>query len=204
MISAIHFESGQDVNEGDLLINLDDSVEQADLAAGEAQLRNADATLARQKTLVLGGNTPQATLDSALAARDSAAASVQRTQAVIAQKAIRAPFSGRIGIRNADLGQFAAVGTPLATLTRLDPIYADFPVTEEALATIAVGQDVAMTVGAVPGRTFPGKDQGDRRPCQRRIPQHHDPRRIRQSRPQTAARHVRQHRRDDRRGRRGR
>ncbi len=157
VISAIHLESGQDVNEGDLLINLDDSVEQADLAAGEAQLRNADATLARQKTLVLGGNTPQATLDSALAARDSAAASVQRTQAVIAQKAIRAPFSGRIGIRNADLGQFAAVGTPLATLTRLDPIYADFPVTEEALATIAVGQDVAMTVGAVPGRTFSGK-----------------------------------------------
>ena len=108
------------------MISLDDLVEQADLAAGIAQLRNADATLARQKTLVPGGNTPQSTVDSALAARDSAAASVQRTQAVIAQKAIRAPFSGRVGIRNADLGQFAAVGTPLATLTRLDPIYADF------------------------------------------------------------------------------
>jgi RND family efflux transporter MFP subunit len=157
VVSAIHFESGQDVNEGDLLISLDDSVEQADLAASKAQLLNADATLARQKTLVAGGNTPQATLDSALAARDSAAASVQRTQAVIAQKAIRAPFGGRVGIRNADLGQFAAVGTPLATLTRLDPIYADFPVTEESLATIAVGQDVAMTVGAIPGQTFTGK-----------------------------------------------
>lgn len=157
LISAIRFESGQDVKEGDLLINLDDGVEQADLAAGQAQLRNADATLARQKTLVQGGNTPQATLDSALAARDSAAASVQRTLAIIAQKAIRAPFSGRIGIRNADLGQFAAVGTPLATLTRLDPIYADFPMTEESLATIAVGQTVAMTVGAIPGQTFEGK-----------------------------------------------
>ena len=63
VITAIHFEFGQDVKEGDLLINLDDSVEQADLAAGQAQLRNAEATLARQKTLVLGGNTPQATLD---------------------------------------------------------------------------------------------------------------------------------------------
>ena len=132
VISAIHFESGQDVKEGDLLINLDDSVEQADLLNGQAQLRNADATLARQRTLVQGGNTPQATLNSALAARDSAAATVQRTEAIIAQKAIRAPFGGRIGIRNADLGQFAAVGTPLASLTRLDPIYADFPVTEEA------------------------------------------------------------------------
>ncbi len=82
---------------------------------------------------------------------------MQRTQAVIAQKAIRAPFSGRVGIRNADLGQFAAVGTSLATLTRLDPIYADFPVTEELLATVAVGQDVTMTVGAIPGQTFMGK-----------------------------------------------
>ncbi len=157
VISALHFESGQDVKEGDLLINIDDSVEQADLLSGKAQLRNADANLARQRTLVQGGNTPQATLDSALASRDSAAATVQRTQAIIAQKAIRAPFSGRIGIRNADLGQYAAVGTPLASLTQLDPIYADFPVTEEALATVAVGQDVTMTVGAIPGQTFTGK-----------------------------------------------
>ncbi len=157
VITAIHFESGQDVKAGDLLINLDDSVEQADLAAGRAQWRNAEATLARQRTLVQGGNTPQATLDSALAARDSAAATVERAEAIIAQKAIQAPFSGRIGIRNADLGQFAAVGTALATLTNLDPIYADFPVTEEALATIAVGQDVAMTVGGMPGQTFHGK-----------------------------------------------
>ena len=124
---------------------------------GQAQLRNAEATLVRQRTLVRGGNTPQATLDSALAARDSAAATVQRTQAIIAQKAIRAPFGGRIGIRNADLGQFAAVGTPLASLTQLDPIYADFPVTEEALATVAVGQQVTMTVDAIPGQTFTGR-----------------------------------------------
>ena len=169
VITAIHFESGQDVKEGDLLINLDDSVEQADLAAGQAQLRNAEATLARQKTLVLGGNTPQATLDSALAARDSAAATVQRTQAIIAQKAIRAPFSGRIGIRNADLGQFAAVGTPLASLTRLDPIYADFPVTEDALATIAVGQDVAMTVGADSRPDLPGARSRRSTPASTRI-----------------------------------
>jgi membrane fusion protein, multidrug efflux system len=157
VISAIHFESGQDVKEGNLLINLDDSVEQADLLNGQAQLRNADSTLARQKTLVQGGNTPQATLDSALASRDSAAATVQRTEAIIAQKAIRAPFGGRIGIRNADLGQFAAVGTPLASLTRLDPIYADFPVTEVELATVAVGQEVTMTVDAMSGQTFAGK-----------------------------------------------
>ena len=157
VVTAIHFESGSDVNVDDPLINIDDSVEQADLASGLAQLKNADATLTRQKMLVAGGNTPQSTVDQALAARDSAAATVERTRAIIAQKAIRAPFSGRVGLRNVDLGQYASVGMTLATLQKLDPIYADFPVPEEALATLARGQDVRMTVDAIPGRTFEGK-----------------------------------------------
>ncbi len=157
VISALHLELGGDVKAGDLLISIDDSVEQADLANGLAQLKNAEATLARQKMLVAGGNTPQSTVDQALAARDSAAATVERTRAVIAQKAIRAPFSGRVGLRNADLGQYASVGTALATLQQLDPIFADFPVPEEALATLAVGQDVRMNVDAIPGQTFEGK-----------------------------------------------
>jgi membrane fusion protein (multidrug efflux system) len=157
VISALHFESGGDVQAGDLLISIDDSVEQADLANGLAQLRNADSTLARQKTLVTGGNTPQSTVDTALATRDSAAATVQRTRAVIAQKAIRAPFAGRLGLRNADLGQYASVGMSLATLQQLDPIYADFPVPEEALARLAVGQAASMTVDAIPESTFEGK-----------------------------------------------
>ena len=157
VVTAIHFESASDVKEGDLLINIDDSVDQADLANGLAQLKNAEATLARQKTLVAGGNTPQSNVDSALAARDSAAATVERTRAVIAQKAIRAPFSGRLGLRTIDLGQYASVGMALATLQQLDPIYADFPAPEEALATLAVGQDVVMTVGAIPGQKFEGK-----------------------------------------------
>ena len=154
VISALHLESGGDVKAGDLLISIDNSVEQADLANGLAQLKNAEATLARQKMLVAGGNTPQSTVDQALAARDLAAATVERTRAVIAQKAIRAPFSGRLGLRNADLGQYASVGMALATLQQLDPIYADFPVPEEALATLAVGQDVTMTVDAIPGADF--------------------------------------------------
>jgi membrane fusion protein (multidrug efflux system) len=157
VVTAIHFESGGDVQAGDPLISIDDSVEQADLANGLAQLRNAEATLARQKTLVTGGNTPQSTVDTALATRDSAAATVQRTRAVIAQKAIRAPFAGRLGLRNADLGQYASVGMSLATLQQLDPIYADFPVPEEALARLAVGQTASMTVDAIPGRAFEGK-----------------------------------------------
>ena len=157
VVTAIHFESGGDVDAGQLLINIDDSVEQADLINGLAQLKNADLTLTRQKMLVAGGNTPQSTVDSALAARDSAEATVERSRAVIAQKAIRAAFSGRLGLRNVDPGQYVAVGANLATLQQLDPIYADFPVPEEALATLAAGQDVSMTVDAIPGRTFEGK-----------------------------------------------
>ena len=82
---------------------------------------------------------------------------MQHTRAVIAQKAIGAPFAGRLGLRNVDLGQYVAVGTTLVTLQRLDPIYVDFPAPEEALATLAVGDDVAMTVDALPGRGFAGR-----------------------------------------------
>ena len=203
VITAIHFESGGDVKEGDLLINIDDSVEQADLANGLAQLKNADAILVRQKMLVAGGNTPQSTVDQALATRNSAAATVQRTRAVIAQKAIRAPFSGRVGLRNADLGQYASVGMALATLQQLDPIFADFPVPEEALATLAVGQNVRMTVDAIPGRDVRGKDQGDRCAGQREVAQRDRARRVRQSRAQASAGHVRQSDGHDRRARRG-
>ena len=157
VVTAKHFESGDDVEAGALLINIDDSVEQADLANGLAQLKNAEATLARQKTLVIQGNTPQSTVDTALATRDSAAATVERTRAVIAQKAIKAPFAGRLGLRNVDIGQYVAIGASLVTLQQLDPIYADFPVPEEALNSMATGQAVKMTVDAIPGRSFEGK-----------------------------------------------
>ena len=157
VVTAKHFESGDDVEAGAPLINIDNSVEQADLANGLAQLKNAEATLVRQKTLLVQGNTPQSTVDAAIAARNSAAATVERTRAVIAQKAIRAPFAGRLGLRNVDIGQYVAVGTSLVTLQQLDPIYADFPVPEEALRSLAVGQRVSMTVDAIPGRSFEGK-----------------------------------------------
>ena len=156
VVTAKHFESGDDVETGALLVTIDDSVEQADLANGLAQLKNAEATLERQKTLVAKGNTPQSTVDTAIATRDSAAATVERTRAIIAQKAIRAPFAGRLGLRNVDLGQYVSVGTSLVTLQQLDPIYVDFPAPEEALSPLAVGQAATMTVDALPGREFRG------------------------------------------------
>ncbi|MGD1038311.1 MAG: efflux RND transporter periplasmic adaptor subunit [Roseiarcus sp.] len=157
VVAAIHFESGDDVEAGAPLVDIDDSVEQADLANGLAQLKNANVTLERAKTLNAGGNAPQSTVDAAIAARDSAAATVQHTRAVIAQKAIKAPFAGRLGLRNVDLGQYVPVGASLTTLQRLDPIYVDFPAPEEALASLAVGDEATMTVDALPGRSFTGR-----------------------------------------------
>ena len=157
IISAIHFKSSDDVAAGAPLVQIDDSVEQADLRNGLAQLKNADVSLDRQQTLVVGGNTAKAQVDSAVAARDSAAATVERTRAVIAQKAIMAPFAGRLGISKVDVGQFLAVGTSFVTLQQLDPIYVDFQSPEQSLRTLAVGQEATMALDAFPGQTFTGK-----------------------------------------------
>ena len=157
VISAIHFKSSQDVAAGAPLVQIDDSVDQADLKNGLAQLRNADVSLERQQTLVQGGNTAKAQVDSAIAARDSAAAQVERTRAIIAQKAIAAPFAGRLGIGKVDVGQFLAVGASIVTLQQLDPIYVDFQTPEQTLRTLAVGQTATMQLDAFPGETFSGR-----------------------------------------------
>ena len=157
LVTAIHFKSSEDVAAGAPLLQIDDSVEQADLKSGMAQLKNMDVSLDRQQTLVIGGNTAKAQVDAAVAARDSAAATVERTRAVIAQKAIVAPFAGRLGIRKIDLGQFLAVGTSIVTLQQFDPIYVDFQSPEQSLRTLAVGQRTNMTLDAFPGKTFAGK-----------------------------------------------
>jgi membrane fusion protein (multidrug efflux system) len=156
-IRAIHFKSGDDVAAGAALIEIDDSVEQADLKNGMAQLRNAELSLERQQALAAGGNTAKAQVDSALATRDSSSATVEHARAIIAQKAITAPFAGRLGIAKADIGQFVAVGTSLVTLQQLDPIYVDFQMPEAALNRVAIGQEATMTVDAFPDRTFAGK-----------------------------------------------
>ena len=140
--------------------------------------------------LVVKGNTPQSTVDTAIATRDSAAASVERTQAIIAQKEIKAPFAGRLGLRNVDLGQYVAVGTSLVTLQQLDPIYADFSVPEEALSTLAAGQGVNMTVDAIPGRNFMGKIQAIDARVSAKSRNARRARRVRRSRTPALAGHV--------------
>lgn len=156
-IAAVHIGSGQDVTRGAPLFDLDTTVEQADLISSLAILKNAEVALQRQQMLMTGGNTAKANLDSALAARDQAAAAVQRTKALIAQKTLVAPFNGRLGIRKLDLGQYAAAGTSLITLQQLNPIYVDFPLPEQTLGQLKPGQTVEVKVDAYPDATFRGK-----------------------------------------------
>lgn len=158
-ITAILIDSGQDVQAGAPLFNIDTSVEEADLKNNLATLKNAQLVLDRQHQLTLTGNTTKANVDAAEAARDQAAASVARVQALIAQKKIVAPFAGRLGIRRVDLGQYVAPGTNLITLQALNPIFVDFPLPEQTLADLKTGQTVEVTVDTFPGRVFRGKVQ---------------------------------------------
>jgi membrane fusion protein, multidrug efflux system len=159
VITKIRADSGEDVAAGAPLFDIDTSVEQADLKNYRAALVNVQLALDRQRELTRSGNTTKASLDSAQAARDTAAASVERVQALIAQKKIVAPFAGRLGIRKIDLGQYVSPGTGLITLQQLDPIYVDFPVPEQDLASLRVGQDVNVKVDTFPSRVFHGKVQ---------------------------------------------
>lgn len=156
LVRAIHFDSGQQVEAGALLVELDDFVEQADLKSNAALLKKTELDLQRQRELLARGNTPQSNYDSALANRDTAAAALEGTRAKIAQKAIKAPFRGRLGIRKVSLGQYVSAGTPLVTLQKLDPIYVDFPVPEQHLDVLQAGQPVEITVDAFPGEVFKG------------------------------------------------
>jgi membrane fusion protein (multidrug efflux system) len=157
VVRAINFDSGQDVQKGQLLVQIDDSVEQADLKSNLATLRNAELALERQRQLIAGGSTATAQVDAALAARDSAAAAADRTRALIAQKALTAPFAGRLGLRKIDAGQYVQPGTSIVTLQQLDPIEVDFPVPEQDISRVAVGQPIEISVDAFEGKVFAGK-----------------------------------------------
>jgi membrane fusion protein (multidrug efflux system) len=159
IVRAIRFRSGEEVLAGAVLVELDDSVEQADLKSAMAELRKTTLEFERQRELLARGNTPRANFDTAQAQRDTAAALIERIRAVIAKKAIRAPFDGRLGINRIDLGQYLPVGATIVTLQRLDPIHIDFWMPEQSFAVLRVGQPVEVAVDAYPGEVFAGAVQ---------------------------------------------
>jgi multidrug efflux system membrane fusion protein len=153
-VTKILFESGAEVKQGDPLVQLDDAVEQGDLLNYQAQARLADANLRRNRTLARQDFATQATLDQYQSQLDQARGLIAKTEAQIAQKRILAPFSGRLGVRQIDLGQYLQAGTAVVTLTDLDMLYANFTLPEQNRGSVDVGQKVQVRVDAFPDRVF--------------------------------------------------
>ncbi len=159
VVTEVLFDSGTDVAKGAKLVQLDTAIEEADLASARATLREAELAFERQSDLIRRKVTSEANVDTAQARRDTAAAAVKRIEAVIAQKSIVAPFAGRIGIRKVEKGQFVSPGAALTSLQALDPIRVDFPVPEQSIALLKVGQRITLAVDTFPGKTFAGEIQ---------------------------------------------
>ena len=157
VVASIAFESGQRVKAGEVLLKLEDSVEQATLASLRADRRLAEVQYKRAADLIPKQAVSKADFDIAKATFDAAQARVAEQEAVIAKKIVRAPFSGLLGIRRVDLGQFLQVGTSIVGLQALDPLYVDYTLPERDFRRVASGQTVELTLDAYPGETFQGK-----------------------------------------------
>jgi multidrug efflux system membrane fusion protein len=156
-ITEIQFTAGASVKAGTPLVQLFDGPDQGDLANFKAQQRVAQISLDRAKQLAERQVGPQATVDTAQAAFDQASAGIAKTEAIISQKLVRAPFDGELGVRKVEVGQYLTAGTQIVSLTDLSVLYANFTVTEKDSAQLKVGQVVRIAVDAYPGRTFEGK-----------------------------------------------
>jgi membrane fusion protein (multidrug efflux system) len=155
-VSALHFESGADVKAGTLLVELSSADDVGKLESLKAAAALAQITLDRDRKQLKAQGVSQQTVDADEQNLKSAAAQVVQQQAIVDYKNIRAPFDGRLGIRQVDIGQYIAPGTVLVTLQSLDPIYVDFYLQQQAVAQLKVGQAVTGKIDAYPGRTFPG------------------------------------------------
>ena len=157
IVTDYFFDSGRDVAKGDKLVKLDTSVEEADLADNKATLQQANLDFERHSKLVKTSAVSQAALDATIAKRDSAAAAVQKVEAIIAQKTITAPFAGRLGLRRMEKGQYMSPGQAMVWLQALDPIWVDFPVPEANIGKFAIGSAIELTAEAYPGQLFKGE-----------------------------------------------
>ena len=145
LVSEIDFTSGQYVRQGDVLIRLDTKQERAQLAAAEAQRDLARLGLQRTQSLLSKSLIAQSEYDTAAATYKSAEAGVGQITAAIARKTIRAPFSGTLGIRQVNLGQYLAGGAPIVSLQALQPAYVNFTVPQQELGRLRVGGSIEVT-----------------------------------------------------------
>ncbi|MFN4281636.1 MAG: efflux RND transporter periplasmic adaptor subunit [Alphaproteobacteria bacterium] len=156
-VVKLMFESGASVKTGDPLVQLDDATERADLANYQAQAKLAQANLTRARTLASEKYATQASVDQQQSQLDVARAGVARSQALIDQKLIKAPFPGDLGIRQVDLGQYVGPGMAIVSLTNLEVVYVDFTLPEQTRSQLTVGLAVEISADAFPGKSFAAK-----------------------------------------------
>lgn len=156
-VVKIAFEAGTTVKKGDLLLRLDTSSEEAQLPGAEAVVTQARSELERAGKMVGEKIISQADYDKAVSTRDQALSQANTIRATISKKTIRAPFSGRLGLRQVNLGQMLKEGDPVVSLQTLSPIFVDFSLPQQQLGQLRSGQPVRITCDALPGQTVEGK-----------------------------------------------
>ncbi len=157
LVRSVHFKSGDEVKAGQLLVQLNADPDIAQLHALEAAADLAEITYERDKKQIEAQAISQSTLDSASADLKSKQAQVAQQAAVVAKKAIRAPFAGRLGISLVNPGQYLNSGEKIVTLQSLDSIFVDFSLPQQELSLVSTGQTAIAFIDAYPGKTFIGK-----------------------------------------------
>jgi membrane fusion protein, multidrug efflux system len=156
-VDRIRFDSGKWVQAGEVLVELDSRQERAQLAAMEAQHDLAKFNYNRMQQLVNEGVISRMEYDKATAEQKQTEANAAEVRAAIARKTIRAPFSGVLGIRQVNLGQYLAAGSAIVPLQSLNPIYVNFSVPQQVVGHVQVGHDIRITTDALPGVRFTGR-----------------------------------------------
>jgi len=157
VVDKIHFESGEAVHAGDVLVELDTRQERAQLAAAESDRDLARINSERDRQLVKEGVIAQTQFDNSSAQQKSTEAKVGEIKATIERKTIRAPFSGILGIRQINLGQYLAAGQAIVSLQALNPIYVNFGVPQQQSSLVRTGRTLLLTSDDVPGVEFKGR-----------------------------------------------
>lgn len=155
-IVQINFKSGQDVKQGTILIQLDDTLDQQNLKSQQAQLTLNQKNYDRNLTLIKNNVVSQSTLDQSQAQLLQSQAAVASAELNIDEKKIKAPFNGRLGINQVSLGQYVSPGQPLVSLQQMNPLFVDFSLPEQNLKLLSLGQKIEVGIEAFPRQIFYG------------------------------------------------
>jgi len=157
IVDRTYFESGKDVLAGDVLLDLHKEDDVAKLQSLEATADGSGITLRRDQGQLKINAVSQATVDADVVNQRNAIALVNQQKALVDQKTLKAPFAGRLGVRQVDVGQYLTAGTTIVTLQALDRLYVDFNLPQQAIDQIKIGEDVVARVDAYPKQTFKGQ-----------------------------------------------